>query len=108
MFEKFPSLLGFQPKFYLGGPGAAHLPFLYDLVANTRPRLIVMVGFGDGQAFFTLCQAMRELGSSGRCLAVRRDDGEEADDPSWCYAKALANKSYSNVAELRADGLPAA
>jgi GT2 family glycosyltransferase/glycosyltransferase involved in cell wall biosynthesis len=101
MFEKFPSLLGFQPKFYLGGPGAVHLPLLYDLVANTKPRLVVALGFGDGQGFFALCQAMQELELEERCLAVRRDDGDESDDARWLAAKALANESYRDLAELR-------
>src|SRR4051794_39751737 len=101
MFEKFPSLLGFQPKFYRGGPGALHLPVLYDLVANTRPRLMVTLGLGHGQAFFTLCQAAQELGVASRCVAIRRDDGDEADDVSWLEAKTMANECYAGLAELR-------
>src|SRR5450432_2235721 len=44
MFEKLPSLLGFQPKFYTGGPTRFHLPLLYDLMASKRPRSVVTLG----------------------------------------------------------------
>ena len=73
MFEKLPSLLGFQPKFYVGGPIRSYLPLLYDLVACRKPKSIVTVGFGDGEAFFAFCQAAREQSVDCRCLAVRRE-----------------------------------
>ena len=31
MFEKLPSLLGFQPKFFTGGPSRFHLALLHDI-----------------------------------------------------------------------------
>ncbi len=60
MFEQLPSLRGFQPRFYTGGPTRAHLPLFCDLLAMTKPSRVVVVGFGDGQAFFTFCQAANE------------------------------------------------
>ena len=83
MFEKLPSLLGFQPKFYTGGPTRFHLPLFYDLVASKKPKSIVTLGFGDGQAFFTFCQAAREQNIECQCVAVRRERAgeEENDDP---------------------------
>ncbi len=85
MFEKLPSLRGFQPKFYSGGATRFHLPLLYDLVADVKPKRAVVVGFGDGQAFFTFCQAANELKIACECVAVRRDrPGEsEEDDVVW-------------------------
>ena len=73
MFEKLPSLRGFQPKFYSGGPARFHLPLLYDLVAETKPKRVIALGFGDGQAFFTFCQAASEQKIDCECIAVRRD-----------------------------------
>ena len=67
-----PSLLAFQPRFYRGGPIRHHLALLYDLVATRRPRRIVVVGFGNGEAFFTLCQAVRETGLDAECTAIWR------------------------------------
>src|SRR5438067_805265 len=74
MVDQLPSLLRFQPKFYSGGPGRFYLPLLYDLVASQKPKSIVASGFGDGEAFFTLCQAAREQNLECRCAALRRED----------------------------------
>lgn len=80
MFEDLPSLQGFQPKYYSGGSSRFYLPLLYDLVANGKPKVVVVVGFGDGDAFFTICQAANEHRlESNRCFAVRRDRPEEPE-----------------------------
>jgi GT2 family glycosyltransferase len=99
MFEKLPSLLGFKPKFYNGGPTRFHLPLLYDLVASKKPRSIVTSGFGDGQAFFTLCQAAREQNIEGRCVAVRRERAGETenDDVAWLKGKDYGAESYGDL-----------
>src|SRR2546421_7072904 len=85
MFEQLPSLREFQPKFYSGGATRFHLPLLYDLVAEAKPKRVVAVGFGDGQAFFTLCQAATDQNVECQCLAVRRDRPGESyqDDIAW-------------------------
>jgi glycosyltransferase involved in cell wall biosynthesis/GT2 family glycosyltransferase len=85
MFEELPSFSGFQPKSYSGGPVRFHLPFLYDLVAAAKPKIAVVLGFGDGDAFFTLCEATSDTGETGQCIAVRRERPEEpeAEDVRW-------------------------
>jgi hypothetical protein len=70
MFKNLPSLLHFQPKFFVGGPARFYLALFYDLVALARPKSIVTLGFGDGEAFFTLCQAVRENRLDCRCVAI--------------------------------------
>ncbi|MEY2490179.1 MAG: hypothetical protein QOC70_2121, partial [Verrucomicrobiota bacterium] len=96
MFEKLPSLLRFQPKFYTGGPARFHLPLLYDLVAGKTPKSIVVLGFGDGQAYFTFCQASREQNVDSQCTLIRRDrPGENAaDDLAWGKAKDYGQEFY--------------
>ncbi|HKP05458.1 MAG TPA: glycosyltransferase [Chthoniobacterales bacterium] len=100
MFETLPSLLAFQPKFYSGGPVRFHLPLLYDLIATLKPGRVVTLGFGDGQAFFTFCQAVTELGLDGECVAVRRErDGEaETDDTAWEKGKDDGQEVYGECA----------
>ena len=71
MIEQLPSLRGFQPKFYSRGATRFYLPLLYDLVAMAKR--VVVLGFGDGQAFFTFCQAASERNVDCQCIAVRRD-----------------------------------
>jgi GT2 family glycosyltransferase len=96
MFEKLPSLLGFQPKFYPGGPARFHLPLLYDLVARKAPRSIVVLGYGDGQACFTFCQASREQNVDSQCTVIRRDRAGEdaADDLGWRNGKDHGQEFY--------------
>src|SRR3954452_8354171 len=96
MFEKLPSLRGFQPKFYSGGATRFHLPLLYDLVAETKPKRVVAVGFGDGQAFFTFCQAASELKIDCECVAVRRDREEETADTNWREGRGGAEEFYGD------------
>ncbi len=96
MFDKLPSLRGFQPKFYSGGPARFHLSLLYDLVAETKPKRVVAVGFGDGQAFFTFCQAVHEQKLDCTCFAVRRDRSakSEEDDVAWREGRDYGEEFY--------------
>ncbi|MBA2433292.1 MAG: glycosyltransferase [Chthoniobacterales bacterium] len=103
MFEKFPSLLGFQPRFYAGGAIGLHLPFLYDAVALTQPQTIVTLGFGDGQAHLTFCQAAQENGLAVRAVAARRGGGDEADDAAWNEAKLEAQRLPPDLVEFRTE-----
>lgn len=102
MSEKLPSLLGFKPKFHTGGPTRFYLPLLYDLVASKRPKSIVTLGFGDGQAFFTLCQAAREQNTEGRCVAVHRERAGETenDDVAWLKGKEYGTEFYGDLIRL--------
>jgi GT2 family glycosyltransferase len=102
MVEQLPSLLRFQPKFYSGGPARFYLPLLYDLVASKKPKSIVVLGFGDGDAFFTFCQAARELGVECRGSALRREHtGEpEADDLAWRKGKDYGKEFYGDFARF--------
>ncbi|HEX8897312.1 MAG TPA: glycosyltransferase, partial [Chthoniobacterales bacterium] len=112
MFEKLPSLRGFQPKFYSGGPSRFHLPLLYDLVAETKPKRVIALGFGDGQPFFTFCQAASEQKIDCECVAIRRDrpDESEDDDSAWLNGRADAEEFYAERARFfpaREEGLVA-
>jgi GT2 family glycosyltransferase len=102
MFEKLPSLRGFQPKFYAGGPMRFHLPFLYDLVAETRPKSVVALGWSDGEAFFTFCQAADEQEVDCRCVAVRREhSGETTEaDVAWQKGREDGEEFYGDRARF--------
>ena len=102
MFDKLPSLRGFQPKFYSGGPARFHLPLLYDLVADTKPKRVVAVGFADGQVFFTFCQAAHEQKVDCECVAARRDrPGEsEEDDVAWRKGRDYGEEFYGEPARF--------
>ena len=96
MFEKLPSLRDFHPKFYSGGPTRFHLPLLYDLVSQAKPKQVVFLGFGDGDAFFTACQAALEQNIDCQCAAVRRNRAAESadNDPTWHDGRAEGEEFY--------------
>jgi GT2 family glycosyltransferase/glycosyltransferase involved in cell wall biosynthesis len=96
MFEQLPSLRGFQPKFYSGGVSRFHLPLGYDLVAQTKPKRVAIVGFGEGDIFFTCCQAATEQKIDCECIAVRRGrTGEsEEDDAGWREGRLRGEEYY--------------
>ena len=96
---KLPSLLAFQPRFYRGDPIRHHLALLYDLVATLRPRRLVVDGFGEGEAFFTLCQAVQETNLGCECFAFWRGNSPEADH-SWQKGKRYAAETYPGFAHL--------
>ena len=99
---ELPSLRDFVPKFYLGGPIRFHLPLLYDLVAIERPTNIVALGFDEGEAFFTLCQAAREQKVDVRCTAIHRETSTGSDDEAWKKGRAYGEEFYAEVAQFLA------
>src|SRR6478672_13352627 len=105
MFKELPSLSGFQPRFYTGGPIHWHLPFLYDLASTLKPRAAVVVGLGEGDAFFTLCQAADSVGEKGHCLAVHRSrpGAPEANDARWREAVESGAEVYGDRAKFLSD-----
>ncbi len=102
MMSGLPSLHDFMPKFYRGGPVRLYLPLLYDLVALEKPKLIVTIGFDEGEAFFTLCQAAREKRIECRCIAIRRDEDQESEDAVWQAGRAYGEEFYGETAQFLA------
>ena len=102
MMLGLPSLHDFMPKFYRGGPVRLYLPLLYDLVALEKPKLIVTIGFDEGEAFFALCQAVREKRIECRCIAIRRDEDQESEDAVWQAGRAYGEEFYGETAQFLA------
>jgi hypothetical protein len=102
MMSSLPSLHDFMPKFYRGGPVRFYLPLLYDLVALEKPKLIVTIGFDEGEAFFTLCQAAREKRIDCRCVAIRREKDQESEDAVWQSGRAYGEEFYGKAAQFLA------
>lgn len=66
----------FQPRRYSSGRAdswAGHLPFARDLIAETRPQLLVELGTDDGESYFGFCQAISENGIACVSYAVGPD-----------------------------------
>src|ERR1700710_2537981 len=60
----------FQPRIYGLGAWTDNLHFAYDLVATTKPRLLVELGTDRGESYFTFCQSAAENDTATRCFAV--------------------------------------
>jgi hypothetical protein len=67
------SSLSFEPAYFRPhgtGDWSGHIAFAYDLVAATKPPVIVELGTYYGESYFAFCQAVAELSNSSRCFAV--------------------------------------
>ena len=98
MFDKLPSLRGFQPKFYSGGPTRFHLPLLYDLVAEAKPKRVVAVGFGDGQAFSLFARRRtnrRSIANASRSGGIVRANRKRMMSPGGKAAITARNSTAS-------------
>ncbi|MFL6500395.1 MAG: glycosyltransferase [Candidatus Udaeobacter sp.] len=102
MAAPFYAAQDFEPKFFTGGPTRFYLPFLFDIVLQEKPTLIVTLGLGDAQAHLAFCQAVTERNLSSRCVAVRRPRGDESanDDLAWELAEKATRKSFPTVSQL--------
>lgn len=110
MLPDLPSL-DFQPRFYSGGPSRFHLPFLYDLLGERRPRRIVLLGFGDEQIHFTIGQALLDFQFEAKWKTIRRLRAKEnaADDQLWQEAIAQSAEFFGDrVSLIEQDPLKAA
>jgi len=92
----------FEPKFFTGGPTRFYLPFLFDIVLQEKPTLIVTLGLGDAQAHLAFCQAVAERNLSSRCVAIRRPRADESpnDDSAWELAEKATAKFFPTVSQL--------
>jgi glycosyltransferase involved in cell wall biosynthesis/GT2 family glycosyltransferase len=99
-----PSLRSFRPHFHSGQAERFYLPLLFDLMAVRKPRLAVVLGFGEGDLFFALCQSAVENQIDGRCVAVRRSSAEEKaeDDEVWMRGAADGAEFFGEVAQFLA------
>jgi hypothetical protein len=69
----------FNPRCYQpgnSGTWSGHLPFVHDLVAALRPRLLVELGTYYGESYFGMCQAVEENGIACACYAVDHWKGD--------------------------------
>lgn len=64
------SMTRLAPRLLRDVPWARHLPFVYDVVGFSRPRLIVDLGEAPEISSFTLCQAVADHGLDALCYTV--------------------------------------
>ncbi|WP_281070799.1 hypothetical protein, partial [Oceaniglobus trochenteri] len=85
---------------YLDDSGyLAHVPFLFWLVREGKPRQIVTLGLETGVAHFAFCQAIDRLGLATLIygIAPERPDGENAIDERIERHNALNHADFSRL-----------
>ncbi|MEM8840857.1 MAG: class I SAM-dependent methyltransferase [Pseudomonadota bacterium] len=54
-----------------------HIPFMYALVTQMRPRRVVELGSHNGASFFATCQALKSLEGPSQAVAIDLWEGDE-------------------------------
>lgn len=80
---------------------SGHYSFAYDLVANTKPKIIVELGTHKGNSLFSFSQAVKDFNLDTEIHAI---DTWEGDSQTGYYGneiftefKKIVNKYYQNV-----------
>ncbi len=91
-------------RFIKRGAWTGHRRFGYDLVRNTKPKIIVELGTQYGTSFFSFCQAVKDGGLKSNCYAI---DTWKGDPHSGFYGEEVyqavsrfVNEEYSDFAKL--------
>src|SRR5690242_12250070 len=102
MDSQFYAAQNFEPKFFTGGPTRFYLPLFYDIVAQEKPALIVILGLGDAQAHLAFCQTAAQQNVSSRCIAIRRSvvDENVAEDSGWERAQKATAEFFPAISQL--------
>lgn len=94
----------FAPRIYGVGAWTDHLHFGYDLVALTRPEVLVELGVDRGESFFAFCQAAVEHATGTRCFAVDTWQGDEHaggyDETTFAEVSRHHRAQYAEFATL--------
>jgi len=53
-----------------------HFQFIYDMVRNTKPNLMVELGSSVDGSFFSMCQAIKDDGFPAQVVTVGKQSGE--------------------------------
>lgn len=80
-------------------PWIGHRPFAYDFIRFMKPRRIVELGTHCGTSFFSFCQAMRDEGVEGECIAI---DTWVGDKHNGFYGGDV----YETVSKIAAEQFP--
>lgn len=94
-----------HPRYLRVSRYTAHLPFLFWLIADLRPRRCVTLGLGTGVAHFAICQAVEKLGLEAVCHGV--DARDAADLPKGLQDYNSDNYDYFSRLDSGVDPLEA-
>lgn len=94
-----PSIRHFEPKRLDFSTWVDHMAFAYDLVAATRPQLLVELGTYSGLSYFTFCQSIKEHDIDSVAYAIDTWKGEE-------HTGAYGEEIYESVMQHNRENYP--
>lgn len=81
--------------YQLNAPRQGHLQFIYDMVRNTKPNLMVELGTTLDGSFFSMCQAIKDDGFPAQAVTVSR-----RHDPVYDTIKTIRDYHYPSIGHL--------
>ncbi len=94
----------FKPLRYGLGAWTEHIFFAYDLVTQSRPKLLVELGTDRGESYFAFCQSVQENKTGTRCFAVDHWRGDphagSYDEATFTDVSGHNNAHYADFSTL--------
>lgn len=85
------SAAGFEPRSLdLPDSWVGHMPFIYWLVSQLKPRQVVELGTHTGNSYFSICQSVSDFALDSKCYAVDTWEGD-------VHAGIYGNEIYAKV-----------
>src|SRR5258708_905988 len=94
----------FMPRLFGVGAWTDNLPFAYDLVATTKPRMVVELGTDRGESYFAFCQSVLESQTTTQCFAIDSWLGDQQagdyDEATFAEVSAHHHTHYAKFSTL--------
>lgn len=94
----------FEPRIYGVGAWTGHLHFACDLVAVSKPALLVELGVDRGESYFAFCQAAAEHQTGTRCFGVDTWRGDQHaggyDETTFAQVSGHNRANYESFSTL--------
>ena len=94
----------FEPRVYGVGAWTPHLHFGYDLVAISRPAVLVELGVDRGESYFAFCQSVVENQTGTRCCGIDTWQGDQHaggyDETTFTEVSAHNQAHYDSFSTL--------
>lgn len=97
-----PIYMGPRIERFFGEPASMHLPFVYEAIAELKPRVLVELGVRKGELYFAFCQSVVDHGLETECCGIDSWQGVAARDEPGAAAEVQSyNERYSAFSQLK-------
>lgn len=90
-----------RPRFSRNPAAMRHVPLLFWLVSALRPVHSLVLGVGEGDLFFALCQALDRLDQSTTCTGINNPASIDSDPQTAQDLREHLRQLYPDLADLR-------